>query len=228
MAATRHVTDAEKDGQGWGFDAKAAKFVQGQQYNWRNVGWKQSDNHPVVNVSWNDAVAFCAWLSRKENATYDLPTEAEWEYVCRAGKDKRYSHGDDREGLVRVGNVADASYRRLFPGGMIVNGDDGHVFTAPVGQFAANAWGLYDLHGNVWEWCKDGRRFYKAKAVRDPKGPDEGPRVLRGGSWFDDPENCRCACRSAKPATERDVYIGFRVLLAPAARRRAEFFLPIG
>jgi formylglycine-generating enzyme required for sulfatase activity len=72
---------------------------------------------------------------------------------------------------------------------------------------------LYDTHGNVWEWCQDGRRTYQEQAVKDPVGPVDGPRILRGGSWFDDPENCRCSYRSDKPPAEFDVYIGFRVVL---------------
>jgi len=210
---TGHITDAEKDGKGWGYDQATSKFVQGAQYGWKNAGWDQTDRHPVVNVSWNDAMKFCAWLSKKDNATYDLPTEAEWEFFCRAGGTSRYSCGDDMEKLIAVGNVADASFRKRFPTFASIKGDDGFVFTAPVGRFQRNAFGLYDMHGNVWEWCKDARRVYQKQAVKDPVGPAEGPRVLRGGSWFDDPENCRCSCRSDKPPSEFDVYIGFRIVL---------------
>ncbi|MBI1913155.1 MAG: SUMF1/EgtB/PvdO family nonheme iron enzyme [Planctomycetes bacterium] len=215
VAETGHITDAEKDGKGWGYDPESpTKFVQGPQYSWRNAGWKQGDRHPVVNVSWNDAVAFCNWLSKKEKGKYDLPTEAEWEFFARAGGPHRYCCGDDMEKLTTVGNVADASFRQQFPKfASAVKSNDGFVFTAPVGSFQPNAWGLYDIHGNVWEWCKDGRRLYQKQAVKDPVGPADGPRVLRGGSWFDDPENCRCSCRSDKPPAEFDVYIGFRVVL---------------
>jgi len=213
---TRYITDAERDGKGWGYDPQSPKkFVQGRQYTWRNVGWEQSDRHPVVNVSWNDAVAFCEWLSKKEKGKYDLPTEAEWEFFARAGGPHRYCCGDHMEKLTTVGNVADASLRQRFPKFAAVKSNDGFIFTAPVGRFQPNAWGLYDIHGNVWEWCKDGCRDYQKQehAMKDPVGPADGPRVLRGGSWFDDPENCRCTCRSDKPPTEFDVVIGFRVVL---------------
>jgi formylglycine-generating enzyme required for sulfatase activity len=215
VADTGHVTDAEKDGNAWGFDSKTGRYVRGRQYSWGYVGWSQTESHPVVNVSWNDAMSFCAWLRRKENAVYDLPTEAEWEYVCRAGASGRYHCGDDAESLVHVGNVADASYHRRFPRGTTVRGDDGHVFTAPVGQFAPNAWGLYDMHGNVWEWCKDGRRTYQDQAIKDPSGPAAGARVLRGGSWFDGPGKCCCTSRSARTTTGHNLHIGFRVVLRP-------------
>src|SRR5262249_14350081 len=130
------------------------------------------ERDPVVNVSWNDAVAFCKWLSKKEKANYDLPTEAEWEFFARAGSTSRYCCGDDMEKLTMVGNVADASFRQQlknFPSA--VKSNDRFVFTAPVGSFRPNAWGLYDIHGNVWEWCKDGRRGYQEQAVKDPVGP---------------------------------------------------------
>jgi formylglycine-generating enzyme required for sulfatase activity len=114
---TRYVTDAEKGekpgGDGWNRDKN--DFELSTKYSWRNAGFQQTDEHPVVNVSWNDAVAFCKWLSRKEGKTYRLPTEAEWEYACRAGTTTRYSNGDDPETLAKVGNVADATMKANFP-----------------------------------------------------------------------------------------------------------------
>ncbi len=216
VEATKYVTDAEKQGEGYGFDRDAGRVRKAKGFNWRSVGWEQTDRHPVVNVSYNDAVAFCRWLSAKEGRDYDLPTEAEWEYACRAGTKARFCVGNDVEALERAGNVADASFARQFPGFLTIGGDDGHLFTAPVGKFARNPWGLYDLHGNVWEWCKDGPRPYTKQAVKDPVGPDGPTRVQRGGSWFDDPDNCRCSKRVASPAADRDAYKGFRVVLRGA------------
>ena len=186
--ATGYRTDAERDGQGGdGHDPTTGAF-QGHktQYSWRAAGFPQTDEYPVVNVSWNDAVAFCDWLSRKERATYRLPTEAEWEYACRAGTSTRYANGDDPESLALVGNVADAAFRAKFPDEVAISASDGYVFTAPVGQFRPNAWGLCDMHGNAWQWCSDWyqNNYHASSAIDDPQGPPSGSyHILRGGSW---------------------------------------------
>ncbi len=149
---SHHRTVAERSaagGQGWD-EAKAA-LVQSPRYSWRWPGFDQTDDHPVVNVSWDDAARFCAWLGRKEGLKYRLPTEAEWEYACRAGAPTAYGFGNDPEGLAAYGNVADASAHARFPSNPAIRADDGHAFTAPVGRFRPNAWGLQDMHGNVWE-----------------------------------------------------------------------------
>jgi formylglycine-generating enzyme required for sulfatase activity len=99
----------------FGWDPDKKQFGFNAKYSWRKVGFEQTDEHPVVNVSWNDAVAFCKWLSRKEGNTYRLPTEAEWEYACRAGTTTRYWCGDDPETLAKVGNVKDAAAKATFP-----------------------------------------------------------------------------------------------------------------
>ena len=143
------------------------------KYNWRNNGISDSDVRPVVNVSWNDAVAFCTWLSRAEGVEYRLPTEAEWEYACRAGTSTMYYHGNDPEGLVAVGNVADRSLQKDFPAVTnAIAADDGFVSTSPVGRFRANGFGLYDMHGNVFEWCSDwyGEDYYDSSPTSDPAG----------------------------------------------------------
>ena len=163
------------------------------------MGFEQTDEHPVVNVSWNDAVAFCKWLNRKEGKTYRLPTEAEWEYACRAGTTTRYYSGDDPETLAKVGNVADAALKAKFPDWQYtIKANDGYVFTAPVGKFTPNAFGLYDMHGNAWQWCTDwyGAEYYARSPIDDPTGPDSGAvHVLRGGSWFVRPFFSRSATR---------------------------------
>ena len=140
--------------------------------------------HPVVVVSWHDADAFCEWLTAKTGETYRLPTEAEWEYACRAGTTTRWYCGDDPEGLVKVANVRDASWGRKF-GPAQITGDDGFVFTAPVGSYRPNAFGLYDMHGNVFEFVHDwgGAGHYKHSPVDDPPGPDHGTvRISRSGA----------------------------------------------
>jgi formylglycine-generating enzyme required for sulfatase activity len=165
-------------------------------------------------VSWNDAVAFAAWLSRKEGATYRLPTEAEWEDACRAGTTTRYSCGDDPEGLVAVGNIADGTAKEKYPEWTTIAARDGYVYTAPVGRSHPNAWGLFDLHGNVWEWCADGYASdsYKQPPGDDPPGAAPAPqRVIRGGSWGNGSQDARSAFRSGCTPEDRDSNLGFRL-----------------
>jgi formylglycine-generating enzyme required for sulfatase activity len=194
-------------------------WVQKPEYTWRNPGFTQSDDHPVVNVGWNDAVAFCQWLSGKEGHTYRLPTEAQWEYACRAGTTRRYYNGDDPERLAQVGNVADATMKAKFPGyRYAISSEDAYVFTAPVGRFRANAFGIYDMHGNVWEWCADwyADGYYGVSPAEDPGGPDSGElRVLRGGSWFLGPYVIQSAFRDTLTPDSRHIRGGFRVARTP-------------
>ncbi|MGZ3387065.1 MAG: SUMF1/EgtB/PvdO family nonheme iron enzyme [Isosphaeraceae bacterium] len=215
---TGYQTEAEKDGKGgWGWNEDAKKFEQNPRYTWLNPGFEQTDLHPVVNVSWNDAVAFAGWLGKKEGKTYRLPTEAEWEYACRAGTTTRFFCGDDAEGLAEVGNVADGTAKAKHPDWTwAIAAQDGFVYTSPVGHYPPNAWGLYDMHGNVWEWCWDwyGKDFYKASRVDDPAGPLEAAgRVVRGGGWVNDPRLCRSAYRPRNSPDYRDSNGGFRLTL---------------
>ena len=208
-----YSTESERDGQGgWGVNA-AGSIEKHGKYTWRTPGFEQTDVHPVVLVSWNDAAAFCGWLSQKEKRRYRLPTEAEWEYACRAGTRSAWVHGDDPTGLKKVGNGGHG---------------DAHRFTAPVGSFEPNAFGLHDMHGNVWEWCSD--RYvpnsYTPRKEIDPKGPAissaGGPaagkaRVQRGGGWSSAAKRCRSAARIGRDgSTYRGAYLGFRVVLDPA------------
>jgi formylglycine-generating enzyme required for sulfatase activity len=218
VAETSYKTDAEngvgyKGSVGWDSDKKT--FGPNKKFSWRNVGFEQTDEYPVVNVSWNDAVAFCKWLSKKEDKTYRLPKEAEWEYACRAGTTTRYYSSDDPETLATVGNVADVAAKAKFPDWKYtIKANDGYVFTAPVGKFKPNAFGLYDMHGNAWQWCMDwfGAEYYAKSATDDPSGPDSGAvRVLRGGSWFYGPFNTRSAFRFGIRPDFRGDGVGFRV-----------------
>jgi sulfatase modifying factor 1 len=174
-----------------------------------------------VNVSWNDAQAFVAWLSRKEGKTYRMPAEAEWEYACRAGSTRRYSFGDDSEGLAAMGNVADGTAKEKFPDLTTIAARDGFVDTAPVGRYNANAWGLYDMHGNVWEWCSDGYAadYYKQSPVDDPPGfLMASYRVFRGGGWRIFPPGARSAFRFSSLPGYRDYSLGFRLALVQSGR----------
>lgn len=214
---TQYQTDAEKGGPG------GAGYVEGKgeiavrpQFNWQNPGFMQSDEHPVLNVSWDDATAFCEWLGRKEGKPYRLPTEAEWEYACRAGTTTRFSSGDDPESLARVGNVADAAAKAKFPDWKwTIAASDGCAFTAPVGRYQPNAFGLFDMHGNVWEWCADwyAADYYATSPADDPKVLVGGKlHVLRGGSWLVKPCSDRAACRFRYAPMIRADFAGFRVV----------------
>lgn len=226
--ATGYKTDAEKDAVGgWGYTGVEERpFKRDPQYTWRETGFSQSDDYPVVNVSWNDAVAFCEWLSRREKKNYRLPTEAQWEYACRAGTRTRFYHGDVEEELAGVGNVSDATANAKFAVWMKISEvdrlkmgtathSDGYVFTAPVGRFRANAFGLYDMHGNVWDWCADwdDADYYQDSPTDDPTGPAEGSsRIRRGGSWLHSAKYARSAQRRRYPPDGRNSPIGFRVV----------------
>jgi formylglycine-generating enzyme required for sulfatase activity len=170
----------------------------------RVIRKSDSSMYPVEQVSWEDAVEFCKKLSdlpeeKAAGRVYRLPTEAEWEYACRAGSKTAYSFGESSESL------ADYAW---FDG-------NSNNQTHPVGEKKANAWGLYDMHGNVWEWCSDWYGEYPKGAVSDPVGPREGSdRVHRGGSWSGVAALCRSARRGGGDPSNRFNDIGFRVALS--------------
>ena len=220
---TGYQTEAEKDGKGgWGSDALGWRD-QKPEYTWKDNGMPQTDSHPVINVSWNDAVEFIKWLSKKEGKQYRLPTEAEWEYCCRAGTGTHFSSGASLASLKGFGNMLDASYEgkwaidtvKRFPF------DDGFVYTSPVGQFKANKFGMHDMHGNVWEWCSDwySKDYYATSPLTDPIGPSTGSnRVGRGGSWGLLSEQCRSASRGYEVPSRGLDDLGFRLALSPSGK----------
>jgi formylglycine-generating enzyme required for sulfatase activity len=217
-----YETQAESDGKGgWHWNGVAGTSEQDPRYSWRNPGFDQSDDHPVVQVSWKDAVEFATWLSRKEGKTYRLPTEAEWEYACRAGTTTRYSSGEDPETLALVGNVADGTAAARFHWTSAISARDGFVETAPVGRCRPNRFGLFDMHGNVYEWCSDwyDPAYYKESPVDDPVGPPWGSdRVIRGGSWNSSPSYNRSANRASLSPLMPEDWVGFRLVLVPSDR----------
>jgi formylglycine-generating enzyme required for sulfatase activity/predicted Ser/Thr protein kinase len=181
---TDYRIDVERDpSNGLNFNSEL-ELVRSRRYKWRDPGYSQEDNHPVVFVSWNDAEVFCRWLSRKEQVTYRLPTEAEWEYACRAGTQTRYWTSDDPGSLKGAANVVGLEVLEKFPKAKTVPWNDGYVMTSPVGQFKPNPFGLYDMLGNVQEWCRDAfdSTYYARSPVDDPQGPLSGwERSGRGG-----------------------------------------------
>jgi sulfatase modifying factor 1 len=203
--------DPKKTARGDAFEGRDPR------YSWRNPGFPQSSTHPVLNVTWNDAVRLCEWLGKQEGKKYRLPTEAEWEYACRAGTRTRYHHGDSPEALRQVANVFDADSKQHWPqwSQFALTDHDGFAFTAPVGSFAPNAFGLYDMHGNAWEWCADWHSdtYYAESSVNDPQGPATGRvRVRRGGSWHTWPFYARSSYRNWNAPTTRYTLVGMRLL----------------
>jgi formylglycine-generating enzyme required for sulfatase activity len=227
LEASGHVPESVADGTGgygWRADYDPATTRRGDAFegrdprsSWRNPGFAQGDDHPVVNVSWNDAQALAAWLSKTEGRRYRLPTEAEWEYACRAGTRTRYSTGDGPATLLRGANVFDTRSAAHWPRwrAMALAGDDGFAFTAPVGSFAPNAWGLYDMHGNAWEWVADwhGDEYYARSPANDPQGPATGTvRVRRGGSWHTWAFYARSSYRNWNAPDTRYTLVGIRLV----------------
>jgi len=227
LATSGYVPESIADGTGgYGYNpaydpatSKRGDAFEGRdpKYSWQNPGFAQTDQHPVLNVTWNDAVALAAWLSKTEGKTYRLPTEAEWEYACRAGTRTRYASGDDPQSLLRMANVFDTDSKQNWPKWQqfALNGSDGYAFTAPVGSFTPNAWGLHDMHGNAWEWVADwhGDDYYAKSPVDDPQGPADGDvRVRRGGSWHTWAFYARSSYRNWNSAETRYTLVGMRLL----------------
>lgn len=228
LAASGHVPESVADGTGgYGYDAAhdPASTARGDafagrdpRYSWRNPGFAQTDDHPVVNVTWHDAVALARWLSAAEGRRYRLPTEAEWEYACRAGARTQFHGGDAPAALRGQANVFDADAAVHWPRwqAQAVPWSDGQAFTAPVGSFAPNAFGLHDMHGNVWEWTADWHddSWYARSPRDDPQGPPEGEvRVRRGGSWHTWPLYARCSYRNWNAPDTRYTLVGIRLIL---------------
>jgi formylglycine-generating enzyme required for sulfatase activity len=190
-------------------------------------GWTLSRaKQPVVRVSWRQAMAFCRWLSEKTGRRFDLPSEAQWEYACRAGTVTPLWYGATDSDFSRVANLSDATHQAIDPFGW--NGrpevippwrpadtrfNDHARVSAPVGTYAPNAWGLHDMHGNVAEWTRSAYRPYPYNEGDGRNNAEpQGQKVVRGGSWYDRPERCRSAFRQTYRA-EQGVYdVGFRVI----------------
>ncbi len=174
------------------------------------------DDQPVVHVTWNDAMEFCGWLEQQSpGLTFRLPTEAEWEYACRAWTTERRYWGDDlnNDSACGYANVRDITYQQAIGGPEIFNCEDGFAASSPVGSFAPNTFGLYDMLGNVWELCFDRNGGYTSVPQTDPTGPISGnKRIMRGGSWSNLPEFVRSADRYNCSPDFETYNIGFRIV----------------
>lgn len=192
---------------------------------WEDTGWPQADDHPVVCLTWNDARRFCEWLTGREqqlkrigtNQHYRLPTEAEWEYACRGTQTTHFAWGDDPMEARSYANVLDSTPHpdgSAWKSGQVFPWQDGYTFTAPVAHFAPNAFNLYDMHGNAWEWCEN--KFYRhlgEKLVNPISGAPWGKHILHGGSWDNSAGSFRCATRRTARKDFASDTTGFRVVL---------------
>ncbi|MEA3277668.1 MAG: formylglycine-generating enzyme family protein [Pseudomonadota bacterium] len=218
VEATGYKTEAERGGGAWVWNRGEA--AEREDASWRKPYMEQDDSHPVVCISWNDANAYCEWLSKETGQAYGLLTEAQWEYACRGGRESAYCFGDDEKDLESYAWFGDSS----------ASGS-----THAVGKKNPNAWQLHDMHGNVWEWCRDwfSEDYYQqlansavasardtavdasstaSSASRDPSGPESGSsRVVRGGSWLAVAGRCRSAYRVRNDPGRRYSNLGFRL-----------------
>lgn len=245
VEATGYKTEAERNRGALGCfpDEKdyVDRFHKSADVTWKSPGFEQTDQHPVVAISWNDAQAFCRWLSDRDGVRYRLPTEAEWEYACRAGESTWYCWGEDPDEAYVHANVADGALEAAQPDTtryqravrLTANEGDEVVFTAPIASYKPNAWGLHDMHGNVWEWCEDRwsadlyERYFDGVPrqerdqvlVTDPvvtEATDQHKygdwRVIRGGGWTCAPAAVRSSIRTFAEASDATVYTGFRIV----------------
>lgn len=221
IEATGYLSDAERehvaqpgclavDPGEWSFRYRPA-------YSWKNPGFEQADRHPVVCVSYNDALAFISWLNRQTGLAFRLPTEVEWEYAVRGGSRTVYPWGNTDTDSCQYANVAD---RNAWPGHVKspfgrIDCNDGYPFTAPVGSYVMNSFGIYDLSGNAWEWVADcWAREYGFAADHEVCGF----RVFRGSSWMNSARSVRSANRSKNGPSDRLNTVGFRLALDQDAR----------
>jgi formylglycine-generating enzyme required for sulfatase activity len=211
IAATHHVT-----AKGCGIIGAGGYRLEGDA-DWRNPGYGRPprDDEPVVCVSWLDAKAYVGWLSRQTRHRYRLLSESEWEYVARAGTNSRYVWGDDPEGACKHANLYDQSALKLNMPYAAANCSDGYEGVAPVASFPPNAFGVYDMIGNVWQWVED------CYLYEYPAWPVDGApvevlsacplRSIRGGSWGTRVDRLRPSWRGRDPESRMNILFGFRI-----------------
>lgn len=222
--ATGYITDAEDDKGGQVFNTETNQFERKEGTSWKNPGWTISSDQPVAMVSFNDAQAFIEWLSAKEKLPYKLPTEAQWEFACRGGLCMaQFPWGDslpDGRRASYADKNTDFQWRDR-------TADDGYKYVAPVGSYEPNGYGLYDMAGNVLEWCRDyyGEDYYRYTPEIDPEGPGHGEnRVMKGGEWTFGAVNLRCAFRGWSKPDLAFYNSGFRVAIELSSPQRSFYF----
>jgi len=209
---TKYQTQAEKDGFSWAYDGEWKKHGG---LNWKNPGFMQTKQHPVIHVTYHDAMAMARWLSDSK-FKFSLPTEAQWEYACRAQSNTARFFGEDITQTCKYANVADKSIQQKYHAWTVHPCNDAFTFTSPVNTFLPNKFGLYDMLGNVWEWCVDA---YNHDSYLNPKQysgvyNNQTPVNIRGGSWYTRPQYLRCANRDyVASCLRRSSDLGFRLIM---------------
>lgn len=212
IEATGYQPDSQKDGEG-GYAFVNGKLEKSPEFSWQtDYGLNRSDVAPVVNISWNDATAFCKWLSETEGKKYRLPTEAEWEYACRAGTTTMFSFGD---ALTEASSEVVKEYAWFSMNTV----DARELYPHPVMAKKSNPFGLSDMHGNVYEWCQDlyDANYYSSldgKKTVDPQGTDvpHSSHIIRGGCWFRGKLDIRSGYRDWLFNSSRNLNVGFRIV----------------
>jgi formylglycine-generating enzyme required for sulfatase activity len=209
---TDYQTQAEQDGFSWAYDGEWKKR---SGLSWKNPGFSQTQNHPVVHVTYDDALKMAKWLS-DINRHFLLPNETQWEYACRAQSNSSRFFGEDISQTCTFANVADQTIKKKYHAWRVHPCNDSFTFTAPAGMFSPNQFGLYDMLGNVWEWCINA---YVYDAYLNPKQllrvhNDQTAVSIRGGSWYTCPQYLRCANRDfVAYCKRRSSDLGFRLIM---------------
>jgi formylglycine-generating enzyme len=195
-----------------------SEWIETPGVNWEKPGFAQTERDPAVCVTWNDAQAYAAWLAQKTGKAYRLPTEVEWEYAVRATTQSTYSFGSDENAICGYANVSDETTKKIHPTWGAASCNDGVAYTSPVGSYKPNGFGLYDMHGNVWEWVQD---CYQDNPERIATSDREAVRtepcyvhVIRGGSWSSLSPNLRSASRQGNFRDTAAFNLGFRLVRA--------------
>lgn len=213
VSDTNFITSAEKDGFSYVYSGLTGNWEKKKGISWKNPGFKQTDDHPVVHVSFFDASEFAAWLDMKnQKFKIRLPSEDEWEYAAKKGSIGTFN---ENQSICSFANCADITAREAFSGWKISDCLDGYVFTSPVKTFLPDKSGLFDMTGNVWEWCNSEYQPFISRKSSRIYGKKQNV-VIRGGSFYSKPEFLRNSAREhLSSGTKRAYDIGFRLVITP-------------